>query len=425
MALDTAQSIAGSVQHFDVIILGGGPGGSTLASSLAKRGRRALVLEREKFPRFHIGESLLPCSRAVFTALGLDDELDRRFIRKYGARFLCSSTKRLNTYHFAEAFDATFEYAYQVPRAEFDKVLLDHAKALGAEVREEWEVTEVLFEGSRAVGVRARSMHQPSEVVELRAPVIADATGRDTLLATRSRRKAHIPRLDKTAFFSHFRGTVRERGLDEGNIQIVIFEHGWFWFIPFRGDLTSVGAVVSSEWIKQRAKGESLDAFFMRTVALSSWANEFLTGAKQERPVGALADFSYRIDQLAGDGWLFVGDAGGFLDPLFSTGAHLAIQGGFVAAETIDEALTRGDVSRAAFARYEAAVRYAVDLFLGVVQGFYAGQFRELLFEENQRKPMRKIITSILSGDVFHHNKRPQWAPFVQGLYSADVPFFA
>lgn len=413
------------MQHdFDVIIIGGGPGGSTLASSLAKRGRRALVLEREKFPRFHIGESLLPCSRSVFTALGLDADLDQRFLRKYGARFLCSTTKRVNTYRFADAYDAAFDYAYQVPRAEFDKILLDHAKALGAEVREEWEVTDVIFEGSRAVGVHARSIHEPSNIVEIRAPIIADATGRDTLLASRSRRKAHIARLDKTAFFSHFRHTFRQQGQDEGNIQIVIFEHGWFWFIPFRGDLTSVGAVVSSEWIKQKQKGESLDAFFMRTVALSSWASEFLSNAKQERSVGALADFSYRIDQLAGDGWLFVGDAGGFLDPLFSTGAHLAIQGGFIGAETIDEALRRGDTSRAAFRDYEAAVRYAVDLFLGVVQGFYAGQFREVLFEEHQRKPMRRIITSILSGDVFHQKKKPQWAPFVQGLYPADVPSF-
>lgn len=414
------------MQHgWDVIILGGGPGGSTLASGLAKRGRRALVLEREKFPRFHIGESLLPCSRAVFTELGIDEELDRRFIRKYGARFLCSTTRRVNTYHFADAFDAEFEYAYEVQRAEFDALLLDHAKKLGAEVREEWEATEVLFEGSRAVGVRARSVHEPSRVVELRAPVIADATGRDTFLASKTRRKANVPRLDKTALFSHFRGSFRQEGLDEGNIQIVIFDHGWFWFIPFRGDLSSVGAVVSSDWMKQKQKGESLDAFFLRTVGLSSWAKEFLTEAKQERPVAALADFSYRIDQLAGDGWLFVGDSGGFLDPLFSTGAHLAMQGGLIAAETIDRALEQGDVSRAAFSEYEAAVRYAVDLFLGVVQGFYAGQFRELLFEQDQRKTMRKIITSILSGDVFHQEKKPQWAPFVRELYPADVPQFA
>jgi flavin-dependent dehydrogenase len=412
-------------QEWDALIIGGGPGGSTLASCLVKRGRRALVLEREKFPRFHIGESLLPRSREVFCDLGLDDDLDRRFLRKYGARFLCSATRRENTYTFSEAFEHDFPYAYQVPRAEFDHLLLEHAAKLGAEVREEWEAVDVIFEGTRAVGVRARDLRAPSKVVELFAPIVADATGRDTLLATRTRRKANITGLDKTALFTHYRGAFRQDGLDEGNIQIVIFDHGWFWFIPFRGEVTSVGAVVSSSWMKQKQKGETLDAFYDRTVAASSWATEFLAGAERLRPVGALADFSYRIDQLAGDGWLFVGDAGGFLDPLFSTGAHLAIKGGALAAEAIDRALDRGDVSRSAFAAYETNVRYAVDLFLGVVQGFYAGHFRETLFESNQRATMRKLITSILSGDVFHHERMPPWAAFVRERYPAVVPAFS
>jgi flavin-dependent dehydrogenase len=141
--------------------------------------------------------------------------------------------------------------------------------------------------------------------------------------------------------------------------------------------------------------------------------------------VGALADFSYRIDQLAGDGWLFVGDAGGFLDPLFSTGAHLAIKGADLAAEAIDQALTSGDTSRAAFARYEAAVRYAVDLFLGFVQAFYSdGKLREALFEKNQRPVMRRLITSVLAGDVFHQDKQPAWARMVKELFPAEVPAF-
>ncbi|MDI3286974.1 NAD(P)/FAD-dependent oxidoreductase [Polyangium sp. 15x6] len=410
---------------WDALILGGGPGGSTLAASLAQRGRRALVLEREKFPRFHIGESLLPRSREVFAELGLEEELDRRFLRKYGARFLCCTTKRESTYRFEESFDPKFTYAYQVPRAEFDHVLLEHARKLGAEVREQWEATDVLFEGSRAVGVRAKNLLNPSEVVELFAPVVVDATGRDTLLASRTRRKANIARLDKTALFSHYRGTFRPSGQDEGNIQLVIFEHGWFWFIPFRGDVTSVGVVVSSEWMRQKQKGETLDSFYDRTFARSPMACELLSGATRLRPVGALADFSYRIDQLAGDGWLFVGDAGGFLDPLFSTGAHLAIKGASLAAEAIDHALTTGDVSRAAFASYEANVRYAVDLFLGVVQSFYAGQFRETLFEPNQRTTIRRLITSILAGDVFHVERRPPWAAFLREHYPAEVPTFA
>lgn len=418
--------------RWDAIILGGGPGGSTLAASLARLGRRALVLERERFPRFHIGESLLPRSREVFERLGLDEKLDALFLRKYGARFLCSSTGRMRTYSFADAFEPKFEFAYQVQRDAFDQLLLRHAAELGAEVRESWEAVDVLFDGSRAVGVRARPRARPgdgaladsSDTVELRAAVIVDATGRDTLLASRMRRKAQLAELDKTALFTHYEGVVREDGIHQGNIQVVIFEHGWFWFIPFRGEVTSVGAVVSSSWIRSRRKGESLDELFDRTVAQSGWAREFLANARRTRPVGALADFSYRIDQLAGDGWLFVGDAGGFLDPLFSTGAHLAIKGADLAATAIHRALEAGDTSRAAFAGYEAEVRYAVDLFLGVVQGFYKGHFRETLFEPNQRPTMRKLITSILAGDVFHAERRPQWASFLRQYYPPEVPTF-
>ncbi|MEJ7730965.1 MAG: NAD(P)/FAD-dependent oxidoreductase [Polyangiaceae bacterium] len=411
--------------RWDVIILGGGPGGSTLASLLRQRGRSALVLEREKFPRFHIGESLLPRSYEIFERLGLAAQLDERFLRKYGARFLCSETRRVNTYHFDEAFDPAYAFAYQVPRAEFDQVLLEHAKSLGAEVREEWEAREVLFEGERAVGVRARSCAPGAEAVDLFADVIVDATGRDAFLASRLRKKAAVPRLDKTALFTHYRGAFREQGRDEGNIQIIIFKHGWLWHIPFKGDVASVGAVVGPEWLKQRDKGESLDAFYDRTIAASSWASEFVAGAERLRPVGALADFSYRIDQLAGDGWLFVGDAGGFLDPLFSTGAHLAIKGADLAAAAIDEALKKGDTSRQAFAGYEASVRYAVDLFLGIVQSFYSGDLQETLFEANQRATMRKLITSLLSGDVFHGERRPAWAGFVKERYPAELPVFA
>jgi flavin-dependent dehydrogenase len=386
--------------------------------------RSVLLLERERFPRFHIGESLLPRSMEVFKKIGIEDKLDAHFIRKYGARFLCSETRRVNAYSFSEAFEPVSDYAYQVPRAEFDHMLLKHAAEMGAEVREQWEATEVIFDGPRAVGVRARSVTDPSETMEVRAPIIVDATGRDTLLASRMRRKANVPKLDKTALYTHYTGAFREPGIHEGNIQIIVFEHGWFWVIPFLGELTSVGAVVSSDWIKQRKKGESLDELFDRTVAKSCWASEFLANATRQRPVGALADFSYRIDQLTGDGWLFVGDAGGFLDPLFSTGAHLAVKGADLAADAIGQAFATGDFSRQTFARYESSVRYAVDLFLGVVQAFYAGRFRETLFEQNQRQTMRRLITSILAGDVFHQDKMPKWAPMVRELYPAELPTF-
>jgi flavin-dependent dehydrogenase len=282
-------------QDCDVIVLGGGPGGSALASCLALRGRRAILLEREKFPRFHIGESLLPCSCEVFRKIGVEDILEERFLRKYGARFLCSRTRRTASYTFAEAFNMKFDHAYQVQRADFDHVLLKHAAGLGADVRERWEAIEVIFEGDRAVGVRARDLSKPDETVELRAPMVADATGRDALLASRSRRKAKIARLDKTAFFTHYRNTFREPGLLEGNIQLIIWEHGWFWLIPFRGDLTSVGAVASAEWIREQRKSGAKEPadFFDRAVASSCWATEFLAGAERSISSRATAGSSW------------------------------------------------------------------------------------------------------------------------------------
>lgn len=410
-------------QHpVDVIIIGGGPGGSTLAGCLTQKNRSCLVFERETFPRFHIGESLLPRSCEVFQKLGVQDKLEQHFLRKYGARFLCSHTRRTNTYYFAEAFEPLFEYAFEVPRADFDHLLLEHAAELGAEVRQAWEVTEILFEGDQAVGVLAKAVADPGPAQVFRAKVVVDATGRDTLLAGKQRHKTHLPKLDKTAFFTHFKGAFREQGLDEGNIQIVVFEHGWFWFIPFRGEVSSVGAVVSSDWVKQRKKGESLDEFYARTVTESCWATEFLAHAERLRPVGALADFSYRIDQLSGNGWLFVGDSGGFLDPLFSTGAHMAMKGADIAADVIDKAISGNDVTRAAFGRYEQAARYAADLFLGFVQAFYGTTgLRDLLFQQQQKPIMRKLITSVLSGDVFHEHQKPLWADKVRELYPAAI----
>lgn len=403
----------------EVVIVGGGPAGSTLAGRLAQRGRRAVVLEKERFPRFHVGESLLPRSMEVLRALGVEDELEARFQRKYAARFLCSRTGREAIYRFDEAFDPAYAYAYQVPRAEFDHLLLRRAAELGATVREGVAVSELLLEGERVIGVRAQGEGGESE--ELRAPVVVDATGRDTAFATRMRAKSALPGLDKTAFFAHFRGAERLPAPSEGDLRLVLFEHGWMWLIPLRGELTSVGVVVSSEWVKARARDESVDDYFHRTLALSGWTRAILANAERVGPVRTAADFSYRTRALAGDGWLAVGDAGGFLDPIFSTGAHLAIKGADLAAAAIDEALARGDTSRSAFAGYERSQREATDLFFGLVRDFYAGELAETLFAEAQRPTLRKLITTLLAGDVFHPGAKPPWVAWVRGRYPATV----
>jgi flavin-dependent dehydrogenase len=421
---------------FDVVVVGGGPGGATVAALLARSGRRVVVLERQRFPRFHIGESLLPSSAPVLAELGLSEEMDRRFIRKYSARFLddeagLDGPNATSHYSFAGAFPPATPYAWEVTRAEFDELLLRRAGALGAEIREGWRADRPIFEGSTIVGIEATDTDGMTRRIGAR--VVIDASGRDALLAQSTGRR-RIPGLDKTAIFTQLQGGHRNEGLDVGQIELTILAGknddgstpGWAWFIPFLDGTSSVGFVLSSAVVGARVRdardlfgerlgpapreygdrsavtGARLEQVFDEAVAASPWMSKFTAGAPRIAPVRAAADYSFRVETLAGDGWLVVGDAAGFLDPLFSTGAHLAMGGAVRAAAVIDEALTANDVSAARFAPYAAALRTAGDLFLGGVQSFYRGELRELLFAPDQRVTMRRMITSMLAGDVFH-----------------------
>ncbi|MFO0675358.1 MAG: NAD(P)/FAD-dependent oxidoreductase [Polyangiaceae bacterium] len=389
---------------FDVVIAGGGPGGSVTAARLAQFGRRVLVLEKGSHPRFHLGESLLPQSMATLRSLGLGDALDAKFIRKHGAHFR-DDRGRTNRYDFSEAYDTSAPFAYQVPRDEFDELLFRHAGTSGADVREGWSTDKILYEGSRAVGVLATGPSGAQERID--ADFVVDATGRTALTAHASKRTLRVPRLDKTALFCQWRGGYRDDGVRAGDIQIVVTASGWFWFIPFKDGRTSVGVVQSSEWLKGRKPGETTDALYTRSIAESGVATGLLRGAEKLWPVAdATADFSFRVRDIVGDGWLCVGDAGGFIDPLFSTGAHLAIRGGFLAAEEIHAALAEGDVSAARFRKWEAFSRRGTDTFLGAVQAFYEGPLQEYLFAEKQHVYLRRAITSMLAGDVFDEDAR-------------------
>ena len=390
----------------DVVVAGGGPGGSVFAARLAQRGVSVLLLEKVKFPRFHLGESLLPQSVPVFRELGIMPELEQRFMIKRGARFHESKTERTVRYDFAEAFDKSTTFAFQVPRDEFDELLLRRAEALGAEVREEWSVTRIRFEGGRAVGVDARDPAGTVHAID--AKFVIDATGRSALLAHADRSITKVPHLDKTALFSQFRNTWRDSGESEGDIQIILFGGGWFWMIPFKDGRTSFGAVASSEWMKTRAPGETLDDLFKRAIRESPVASRLLAGAEQLLPAEATADFSYRVRDLGGPGWLAVGDAGGFIDPLFSTGAHLAMHGSLRGADLVADALAAGDTSCARFDPWKAEMRRGAELFIGSVQAFYLGTLTDYIFAEKQHPFLRHAITSMLAGDVFHGDQR--WA---------------
>jgi flavin-dependent dehydrogenase len=407
-------------QSYDVIIIGGGPGGSTAAGLLARAGRRVLVLERETFPRFHVGESLLPNSLEVLERLGAMPKMEAEFLRKYGARFIESDSGRECRFAFADALKPQSLYAFQVPRDRFDQVLLEHAAELGAEVRHRWEVQRMLFDGERAVGVVARDPEGREHT--LHAAVTMDATGRDALRAHAERSQKKLPLLERTmAVFAQFWGVPRPEGIEGGDIRVVIAPTCWFWVIPFRDGRTSVGVVLEPDEIVKAEGRPSAAATFAAMCDASPPMRRLMADTKPVFEIRSAADFSYRVGEIIGDGWLALGDASGFVDPLFSTGVHLALRGALVAAPLVDRALEGGDVSRARWVPYEVAQRRAVEIFTGAVQAFYRKSLVPMLFAPDQRKLMRAMITSILAGDTYHQEE-PRWVREFARMYPAENP---
>lgn len=392
------------VSTFDVAVLGAGPAGSATAALLALRGLRVVLLERERFPRFHIGESLAPHVTPVLSALGLAESLSAKYLAKHAVRFLCCRTGRQQRYGYDEASDATHTVAWQVPRADFDAMLLDRATALGVTVKQPYAVEDVLFEGGRASSVRGRHADGTREGFSARA--VVDATGRDALISTRVGRKNPIAGLDRTALFAHFQRVPRQSGREEGTLDIITFPHGWIWNLPLRGEVNSVGAVVSPAWIRARRSGEALERFFERTVDDAPIAREMLSAASRITPLQAASSLAYAPDHRAGNGWLSVGDAAGFIDPLFCSGTTLALRGAALAADAVADALAQNDVSAARFSDYTRALSHASDLYLAVTRAMYSGDLGDALFEARTRAA-RSPFAAVLAGDVFGPD--PAW----------------
>ena len=385
----------------DVAVIGAGPGGTAAAAYLARAGLKVMIFEREAFPRFRIGESLLPHNLPILHELGLGEEMEKRFIRKYGAHFADRYGNRRSRYPFASAIDKKYPYAYEVERAEFDEMLLEKALELGATARMDWTVREVLFEGERAVGVHAVDNNSGDELL-VKARMVVDASGHSIAIGKKLGARVKSDLRTRAAFFSHYDDCYREAGDQEGDIQIVAFQYGWFWMIPFKGNSTSVGAVINDEFLKLRDKGEDLDATLQRAIDMAPFVKERLKHAKKKWPARSIANYSYGSTHYAGDGYVMVGDAGAFLDPVFSSGVFLAMKSAQIASEQIIKCFEMQDFSGRHFADYEKRLRGGQKIFFRFISGWYDPAFLDLFFYPKDVLGLRTAIVTVLAADLFN-----------------------
>lgn len=387
-----------SERDYDAIVVGGGPAGSTTAALLAEHGHRVLLLEREPFPRYHIGESLIPYTWFTLDRLGVLDWLRRSANpKKYSVQFVSITGRVSQPFYFFQTIKHECSTTWQVWRGEFDAMLLDNARRKGAEVRQGVAVRDVILDGSRVVGVRTDAEGGLGEVIHARA--VVDATGRDTLLSRRLGWKDRDPELNKVAVWSYFKGALRDPGIDEGATTVAyVPQKGWFWYIPLHSDIVSVGVVGEPSYLYRDTRDPN--AIFEREVQACTWIRDHIAVGQRVEPVRVTAEYSYHSRRIGGDGFCLVGDAFAFLDPLFSTGVFLALKGGELAADTLHAALSEDDVSAARFDDYYEQQRHAVTSFRRLVLAFYdpTFSFREFLAEYPQLQP---LVVDTLVGNVF------------------------
>jgi flavin-dependent dehydrogenase len=380
----------------EVLVIGGGPAGSTISALLAERGRDVVLLEKERHPRFHIGESLLPLNMPLFERLGVAGEIGRIGMPKYGAEFVSPWQSKPLHVDFANAWDPSFPSTYQVRRSEFDQILFRNAARKGAKTIEGCRVTGVDFQPDGAVVTARRE-----DGLEQRwhARFVADASGRDTFLASRLGIKQRDKRHNTAALFGHFSGATRLPGRIEGNISLFWFEHGWFWFIPLSDGATSVGAVCSPQYMKSRKTDPR--QFLLDTIALCPALAERLRDASLISPVTATGNYSYTAGHSSGRNYLLLGDAYAFVDPVFSTGVMLAMQSAFVGADTIETCLDRPREALNALRTFDASTRHGLRVFTWFIYRVMTPALRQMLMNPTRHFRVQPAILSVLAGDIF------------------------
>lgn len=395
--MNSPEQIADQEGSCDVLIIGGGPAGSTAAALLAERGYRVVLLEKDKHPRFHIGESLLPLNLPLFERLGVREEIERIGMLKLGAEFVSAVHNKSITYLFANALDKSYPHAYQVRRSEFDHVLLKNAIAKGATVIEQCRASDVSFLPGGGAVTTAR--HAGGEVVRWQSRFVVDASGRDTLLASQLGIKQRNPKHASAALFGHFSGARRHAGTAEGNISIFWFDHGWFWFIPLADGTTSVGAVCWPYYMKSRKSDPT--TFFHETIALCPAIAERLRDAQLVAPVTATGNYTYTSAHMSGEGYIMLGDAFAFIDPVFSSGVYLAMNSAFLGADAVDQCLREPARAARILQQFDTRIRRGLATFSWFIYRITTPVFRDLFMYPKDVFRIEQAMMSLLAGDIF------------------------
>ncbi|MBI2826871.1 MAG: tryptophan 7-halogenase [Planctomycetia bacterium] len=384
--------------QIDVAVIGGGPGGSTVSTLIAQQGYRVQLFERERFPRFHIGESLIPETYWVLERLGMLDKMkSSRFVEKYSVQFVSASGKLSEPFYFMDHKPHDCSRTWQVLRSEFDQLMLENARAHGVEAFEATRVQEVLMDGDRTFGLRVAD--QQGRQRKVLARVVVDASGQSSMLASRLKLREIDADLKKGALWTYYEGAYRDAGRDEGATMILQTraKKGWFWYIPLHNNIVSVGVVAAFDHLfKDRRDYETI---YNEQLDACPAAKERVSIGRRASGFYATKDYSYRSRRAAGDGWVLVGDAYGFLDPLYSSGVLLALRSGQMAADAIVEGLARGDLSAAQLGKWAPAFTQGMDRMRRLVCEFYDGfSFGRFV----RRYPHFKgHLTDLLIGDLF------------------------
>jgi len=414
--LESNQRASKMTNYPDVVVIGGGPAGATASTIIAQQGFKVLLFERETFPRFHIGESLIPETYWVLKRLNMIPKLQQsRFIKKHSVQFVSASGKASAPFYFWDNKPHECSQTWQVVRSEFDQMMLENARQHGVDVREGTRVLDVLFEGDRAVGVKIKTSDDIVQKIACR--VVVDASGQSGLIQNKLKLRVWDPLLNKGAIWTYYEGAYRDSDKDEGATVVIQTpnKHGWFWNIPLHDDRLSLGVVGPFDYLFG-GRG-SHEEVFLEEVKNCPAVLERIKAAKRITGYFATKDYSYRGTKWAGDGWVTIGDAFGFLDPLYSSGIMLALKSGELAGDAIGEGLRMGDTSEAQIGQWGGLFNQGIDRMRRLVCEYYDGfNFGNFV---KQFPELRGKVTDLLIGDLFNDAVDVVWAP-LESLYEAN-----